>query len=683
MYEISWSKNNTVEFCGHELRIPDRPSRKTFNNYGKVKRNQYFEHTPLTEEYLATLPYKEQERLILQEWHKRLNGEWWLINGEEVYIPGNQYHFLNYWYLLEVGTLPNFYYRNTLTYYLINHYLMDDRVDGIIIGKGRRMNITEISEHSGYEFQSRTRNTKSLHLNKNEDDSLEDFKRVKYGHARMPYFFRPISPNDNPSSSPLKFEQITRRNYDKDIQKSRDHFDDIILPQIEERIDGLNSYLHYPSTTQNVGDGKAYQRVMVHEFAKIDPSRLNVHDHWFVIQPTMRREGQRVGFAIYESTAEDMLGGETLRLSKKLWDKSNPEQLKKTGATDSGLVAAFMSFAKYGLSDDYGMLDEEKSKEFIKFKERSAKGDSKDLLNIRRKFPTKEEDMWAMANDKSPFNLLDLTTQSECVDAETYITGHPMIMPEYGDLVWENGHGSNLTWRPNPSGPFVRTQEPIKPNASVISRTGRKAPAMRHIYSMGVDPYNTIVEEGRRSDGAAVIFRKPDVMDGEDMTNPHKIQSNQPVMIYAHRRENPEDFYEDMLKMAMYYGCEMLFESNRSGIEGYFIRVKYDTYLMRKPKGFGGSTNKNQVGLHAGEKVISQYVEYIKTYLYDYVHLIRFAELLDQLKTFTQDRRGRTTHDLVVAFGYSLLSASQRYKEAEAETTKYSDWVLVKKEKLF
>lgn len=668
MYEISWSKNNTVEFCGHELIIPDRPSKKTFKNYGKVKKNQYFEHTPLTEEYVSTLPYKEQERLILAEWHKRLNGEWWLINGEEVYIPGPQYHFLNYWWLLEVGTLPNFYYRNTLTYYLINHYLRDERVDGIVIGKGRRMNITEISEHSCWEFQSRTRNTKSIHLNKNEDDSLEDFKRVKYGHQRQPFFFKPISPNDNPSSSPLKFEQITRRNYNKDIEKARDHYDDIIAPQIEQKVQGLDSYLHYPSTTQNVGDGKAYQRVLVHEFAKIDPHRMNVHDHWFVIQPTMRREGKRVGFAIYESTAEDMLGGETLRVSKKLWKKSSLEQLNKTGATDSGMVAAFMSFAEYGISDEYGMLDKEKSKEFIKFKERSAAGDSKDLLNVRRKFPTKEEDMWAMANDQSPFNLLDITNQSECVDAEVYLNGQPMIMPERGDLIWQNGLGSNLVWQANPNGAFIKGQDPIKPNASVASRAGRKAPAMRHIYAMGVDPYNTIVEEGRKSDGAAVMFRKFDMMD-EGISEPHKIQTNQPVMIYAHRRENPEDFYEDMLKMAMYYGAPMLFESNRSGIENYFIRVKYDTYLMRDPK------NKKKLGKHAGTETIAQYVEYIKTYLYDYIQVIRYAELLDQLKTFTQDKRGRTTHDLVVAFGYALIAAAQRYKEVESTNTSYSDWM--------
>ena len=150
---------------------------------------------------------------------------------------------------------------------------------------------------------------------------------------------------------------------------------------------------------------------------------MNIHDHWFVIQPTMRREGKRVGFAIYESTAEDMLGGETLRLSKKLWDKSSIEQLNRTGTTDSGMVAAFMSFAKYGISDEYGLLDEEQSKAFIKLKERSAKGNSKDLLNVRRKFPTREEDMWAMANDQSPFNLLEITNQSEYVDAEIYPNG--------------------------------------------------------------------------------------------------------------------------------------------------------------------------------------------------------------------------------------------------------------------
>lgn len=673
MYEKSYKKGNSVNFCGYKIPIPDMPPKKDIIGYGKKKHLQKFEHTPLTEQELAKYDLKTQERLILQEWHKREHGIWTYINGEPIYIPGAQYHFLNYWPLLQVGTLPKFYYRNTLVYYLLDYLLDIPDCFGIILTKGRRFNMTEITNHHTYEYQSRTRNTNSLLLNKNEDDVKDDFKRILYAHQRQPYFFKPISPNDNPASSPLVFDQPTKRNTDKDVTRNYDYFG----TDVSSKADGLSSYIHYKSTTENVGDGKAFQRVRVSEYGKIDPSSMNIHDHWFVLKPTMLRDGERVGFAIYESTIEEMFGGKTLEVCKKLWNKSNPSKKLENGQTESGLYRVFIPFDKYGLSDEFGMPDIERANKFIESEIASAKGNAGDMLAIKRKYPVRESDVWSTANNKSPFNLLPIAKQMEHVNAGIEHDGLRMMLPRRGDLLWTDQPNGNVRWVDSENGRFLRSQEPRSVSAYTTDHRGRRRPTMGHLYCMGVDPYNTQVDEGRKSDGAAVVFKKYDYVEDQDGTDAYKMKSNQPVMIYAYRHENPEMFYEDMMKMAIYWSCEVLYENNRSGMDLFFNRNGLSKYMMIQPSEFTPSSRpKTTPGAFTTERLINQYVEYIKMYLSENVQSIRFIELLQQLSTFTQDKRGRLTHDLVVAFGFALLAAEKRQVRIEKPVDdKLEDWV--------
>ena len=59
--------------------------------------------------------------------------------------------------------------------------------------------------------------------------------------------------------------------------------------------------------------------------------------------------------------------------------------------------------------------------------------------------------------------------------------------------------------------------------------------------------------------------------------------SMQFVCEYINRPPKAEIFYEDMIKMCVFYGCQILVENNKVGILKYFENRGYYEYLMDRP----------------------------------------------------------------------------------------------------
>lgn len=110
----------------------------------------------------------------------------------------------------------------------------------------------------------------------------------------------------------------------------------------------------------------------------------------------------------------------------------------------------------------------------------------------------------------------------------------------------------------------------------------------------GCDSYDEEVDEDSKtaSDGATVVYRT--------YAGPTR-EYNLPIAVLCERGDSGNDdvFYENNVKMAIYYNYELLFEYSKIAIESYFKDVGAEKYLKLKPdlrKDLGPSKAKNEYG---------------------------------------------------------------------------------------
>jgi hypothetical protein len=257
--------------------------------------------------------------------------------------------------------------------------------------------------------------------------------------------------------------------------------------------------------------------------------------------------------------------------------------------------------------------------------------------------------------------------------------GRPLQNKEVrGNFLWKDGvKFGQVIWETRPeNGRWTRSQDSVMPCSFRVDR-GQKIPNNYIEYCMGIDPYDTISEQqtGKRSNGAAVVFRKYDASQepqaaiiGNDLIVGEMI-TNQPICVYDHRHINPEDFFDDMLKTAFYYGCDALVEKNRgSWLKGYFERNGYGAYLQYASQEISTASDRKEAGVSSTTKVIVQYMDLMKIYYAQFMDCQHHLEILKQLLTFTNEKKSRTKSDVAVAMGLALLASKKEYRMKTTES---------------
>lgn len=134
----------------------------------------------------------ELEKYRQQEWHRRLYGIWYYINGKPVYIPGSYYFFLNWWEIKE--GYPE--YRRVDLYYFYHwqYCVYDPLCYGKIQATKRRGAKTVKAACICYERVSRTAKAKGgIQSKKKDPDAKEVYEiHIISPFQRMPEFFIPV-----------------------------------------------------------------------------------------------------------------------------------------------------------------------------------------------------------------------------------------------------------------------------------------------------------------------------------------------------------------------------------------------------------------------------------------------------------------------------------------------------------
>jgi hypothetical protein len=472
-----------------------------------------------------------------------------------------------------------------------------------------------------YEYTSRANNSRSGVQSKTGSDAKEVFRKaIIQPFKKLPDFFIPVydqSKGLTPTSE-LRFYRTTVKGKKAESIKDDEELESMIDWKTSEAI----SY-----------DGQKLQRYLGDEVGKT--ADINVWDRYLVTRYChLDDEGRIIGKSLLTTTVEDMeQGGQAF---KTIWDKS--DHTNKTGKrTPSGLYRYFCSADQTRYYDKYGIANREMALNEILEERKLLANDPRSLSSVIRKEPLSWEEAFRIDGNKCLYDAMKLNERLDRLSWKDNITTR-------GNFVWEGGQkDSRVIWEPSRNGKWevVKLFDDEMDSNKVLKRGELFYPNNNTKFVIGVDPidHNT-TEDGRRSNGAGIVLQKYSAASGDKYNYAF-------VAKYVHRPDSVVIFYEDMLKMAVYYGCSLLFENNKIGMLNYFNDRNYGNFLTWLPE-------RNQPGIAASPKTHQQIAELTEDYINNYIEVVYFKDLIQDWLDF--DISNTTKFDIAMAAGYALIA---------------------------
>lgn len=680
-YTRTWDQGLCTEVYGYEIPIPDMPPREEIINHGKPISEQIFRKTSMPEDF-NYLSEEEQESFIAMEHHRRKEGLWFYIKGQPIYIPGLFYYFLNYW-PLATGKPTRFHMGDWKFFIIWMYVVMTPTIFGLLIFKCRRIGDTEKALCMVYEYATRVRNTlNQLYDCRVEDDMKKTWKRLKIAHQRMPWYMKPVTKNDDPADT-FEFRTPKRK-----MDTSNSYVDENgVLVGFDYKYKELDSEIAY-FTNEGGADGARVGRGYIDEFGKFN--QINPDKLWALMKKALEddREGTIIGKGLFTSTIEEMKGGDTLKVSKKMWEESDPNKLGPDGRTVSGLIRCVRGALDRAPTDRWGFVDEEKELKKIKDQQDFLIANKKweTLITYKRQNCLNIQDVFSNISKGSPFSLTNINDRKNEL--------------EYGDeKKWVRG---NFEWvdgkKPLPGDPDKTNKKcrvyfvPDEENGRWIVSAHPKdfgltansmemfsyvpKPGNTHAFSCGIDPIaykNNLEDKDKISLSGLAIKRNLDPSidnlhemydkEGNPIDFGRHFKTNRYCCVYLYRHDQPTANFEDWLKTMIYYGSDFLIEKNHSAaFNTYLEMMGFSEYYYDGGSGISNYRGKQEtLGLTANEKSVEAYFAALAELCARWINTIDIPLCLEQLSTMEYDTRGE--HDLGVAMGFTELLSQAKTQE--------------------
>jgi hypothetical protein len=125
-------------------------------------------------------------------------------------------------------------------------------------------------------------------------------------------------------------------------------------------------------------------------------------------------------------------------------------------------------------------------------------------------------------------------------------------------------------------------------------------------------------------------------------------ETNRTVLTYSFRPDYAQDFFEDMLKVAIFYGCYVMMERTSQTLKKMFIDAKMGGFLLdNKGKPIRPDTQHN-AGIKTSTESKVDFFQAGDLYVSEYMLAERHIEIVDQLKELKPENM--TDLDLGTAF---------------------------------
>lgn len=690
---------SSEEIQGLVCHIPPVPQKHLIAGFDLPKKDQMWRRTELPEQWEE---WREEEAALLeddpeyvhpkihtfveQEWNRRLNGYWFFNNGKPTYITGKHYFYVNWW-KLDSG-YPDYRDTDRKLFYFWQYCIEDDKCYGMVEATMRRQGKTYRGTSDMYEEISRPPQKKSGGIqSKTGDDAKELFReKLIEPWKDLPDFFKPEhNSGSDPKSELSFFRDIERGKRGKNVKHTEDT--------------ELRSLIDWKNAKEKAYDGKKKIRLFHDEAGKTNPKQeADVYKRLRIVKPCVWANGKIVGKIYVSTTVEDLdEGGAEF---KKIWDESNQKGARnKNGETPSGLYRYFLSalegtyYNKYGLSaieppsskeekeyllEKYGEENGARVYYQNKREDEKNKGEGEYIAHCRM-FPWTEEEMFYADTNQCEFNAYVLTKRGQELEMYKNIV-------TTGNFEWSSKQDGDVRFDHNPVNGrfqvFFLPDTGEQNRVSIRGYHGEKTlwrPNNILAFTIGVDPvdHGAQTVEGKKSNAAAYVFRKFDLnIDRQEMIFTEESlkedpfwdwkvgrvrwNTNLPVVQYIHRPNDPRDFYEDMIKLARFYGCKVLVENQKTGLINHFRERGYEDFLMYRPSFTFTKDGNSQdtTGIPSSTPMIQQYTERISAWVQNYGHLNPFKELNADLIRFNPARPRE--HDPTVAFGFTLIAAENK-----------------------
>ena len=631
--------SKVIEIFSSKITLPDIPN--IVENWGtdnpkeqywrRVSLPSYFDEVEYDKDGNALL--NNQQRIYaLEEVRRCKEGFWFMNEGEETFITGKNYFYLQWW-KLEDDIRPEYRDLDRRYFLFLNHWENTSWCLGVLVGKKRRQGATSVATSNIVHECIFYKNSFCGLTSKTQVDAKSAFTNmISFGYRQLPVFLKPKQLNNKDSVSELVFAHKT-----VDVKGGKG--------TALDNDTGHRSKVDYRAPSLNAYDSGRLSRALIDEGSKW-AREVPFSTFISIVSKTLVKGAKRVGFLECPSTTNAMTnGGEEFKI---VWDNANQLKHEKT---PNRLVKYFTPAydGYYGFIDRYGksVIDSPNEEQFKYLLENFVgAGDlsesdirlgAREYLIQRRSMlegaqleeeirmnPFDEKEMFQLANVGCLYSQILLNEQ---LDWLTYNTD----LVERGNLVWEDGHRyykekwdgsicpSKLIWVQNENGKYekVKGWMPKEIN-NVYEKNGNFIPNGNYAVRIGCDPFKyDKTKDNRKSNCVAYAYQTE---EGLDLKGTY---AETFVMRYSDRPPTTDIQYEHILKMAWFCGCQVLFERNVDGWKKYFQVERCAGFLMWLPR-------EVEPGIYSDGKgnTVQMICDYTESYINKNVSKVYFPELL-------------------------------------------------------
>ena len=670
-----------VEIDGLRIALPQ--PEKVYKRSNKED-EQYWERKDLPKELeqiksvleFFDLPDEFQDKhadYIDEEIRRRREGFWFKNNGEDTFITGSHYMFLQ-WSNIDIG-YPDYRYANRVFYYFWEACKADPRSFGMCFLKNRRSGFSQISSAEIVNQATQTKKSKFGILSKSGDDAKRMFTgKVVPISIAYPFFFKPIQDGMDRPKTELAYRVPATRLTRKSIRER----------EVDDGLEGLDTTIDWKNTDDNAYDGEKLKMLIHDESMKwLKPN--NIKNNWNVTKTCLRLGLKKiVGKCMMGSTCNAKSKGG--KEGEQLFKNSSVKRRNKNGQTTSGLYSLFipMEYNLEGYIDRYGnpiietpsepvlgvdgeMIDVG-AVEYWENEVAGLKNDQDELNEFYRQYPRTQDHAFRDEAKDSIFNLARIYEQIDFNGEEKYNKGITQ-----GNFVWENDiQDSRVIFQPSKNGRFKVSWIPKMELQNCITiKNGLKYPANEHIGAFGCDSYDISgTVDGRGSNGALHGLTKFSMDDHP---------TNTFFLEYISRPQTAEIFYEDVLMAIVFYGMPLLAENNKPRLLYHLKRRGYRGFSMNRPDKLKLSSTERELGgiPNSSEDIKQAHATAIETFINSYVgrvgdeigYNMPFNDTLNDWAGF--DINKRTRYDASISSGLAIMACNKdRYRPTVARTVK-------------
>lgn len=647
----------------------------------EIKEEQYWERIKEPDWYWVVLKEEEKynkkknddsppffdERYELykqQEWDRRLNGFWYMSNGNPIYLVGAHYLYLQH-IKIDIG-YPKFRTPDLEYFYFLQYCIEDYNCMGMLEVTKRRFGKTFRGGVFVLDYPTRTKMTNGTIQSKTGADAKKVFaKAVVDPFKKLPRFFKPeydLSGGVTPKSE-LRFQNtnIRGKKAEENLEKEE-----------------LGSLIDFYSADALATDGQKIHRKLDDEWAKT--TECNIYDRHDVTRYClMDDEGRIIGKVLYTSTVEvlDTEKDGVQEAAINLWNDSDQYNKGADGRTASGLYRFFMTAKRAKNFDIYGEPDVEKTLREILAERETVKHNQRSWAARVRKEPLTIEEAFYAGNDKCEFNADNIQKQilAEETTPSYWRQARLVLKKEKVKSIFPNQkerEKRSVGFMDDEKGGWFILETPNKENHFKDSN-GYLEPLNEMMYQIGVDTtQDRIAVAG--SNPAITVFKKSCIVDGIET-------GLYPVALWISPTRLDIHFDEEVLKASMWYGCKSNYEiDRRTDFYRYFCQQDAQAFLTWTPKILMNPLKPNKTpeyGSRSGDPFqLAQMLQISKWYIdgdsnevYNgHVHRIKSIPLLKQALAY--NHLDRTKSDLFVSlqmalvacFGEMQMPKKQEYK---------------------